>query len=44
MVLDDLVPIYENPYNRDLNESEYLALEIFDGMTSIPEGKSYFCR
>ena len=42
-VLDDLVPIYENPYNRDLNKSvEYLALEIFDGMTSIPEGKATF--
>lgn len=35
-VLDGLVPIYENPYNRDLNEAvEYLALEIFDGMTSV---------
>ncbi|NLD50676.1 MAG: hypothetical protein GX660_26335 [Clostridiaceae bacterium] len=42
-VLDDFVPIYENPYNRDLNKSiEYLALEIFDGMTSIPEAKATF--
>lgn len=42
-VLDNLVPIYENPYNRDLNEAvEYLALEIFDGMTSVPEAKPTF--
>lgn len=42
-VLDSLVPIYENPYNRDLNEAvEYLALEIFDGMTSVPEAKPTF--
>ena len=42
-VLDSLVPIYENPYNRELNEAvEYLALEIFDGMTSVPEAKPTF--
>jgi hypothetical protein len=42
-VLDNFVPIYENPYNRDLNEAvEYLALEIFDGMTSVPEAKPTF--
>lgn len=42
-VLDNLVPIYENPYNRDLNEAvDYLALEIFNDMTSIPEAKPTF--
>ena len=42
-VLDNLVPIYENPYNRDLNQAvEYLAFEIFDGMTSVQEAKPTF--
>lgn len=42
-VLSGLVPIYENPFNQDMNEAvEYLAVEIFEDFTSIPEARATF--
>lgn len=42
-VLSGLVPIYENPFNQDMNEVvEYLAVEIFEDFASIPEARATF--
>lgn len=42
-VLSGLVPIYENPFNQDMNEAvEYLAVEIFEDFTSVPEARATF--
>ncbi len=42
-VLDGLMPIYENPFDRDLNTAvEYLAAELFEGITDVPQAKSTY--
>jgi hypothetical protein len=39
-VLDNLVKVYENPFNRDMNQAiNNLSLEIFNDFVSIPEAK-----
>ncbi|NYB72519.1 hypothetical protein HZF24_00020 [Sedimentibacter hydroxybenzoicus DSM 7310] len=42
-VLDGLMPVYENPFDRDMNTAvEYLAAELFGGMTDVAEAKPTF--